>query len=312
MRTHSTSEQNYGLFHACSNCGGSCQGVIVSLMDDEETTRIRGLAEELGLPDAVVDGRLDRVDGHCAFLGEDNLCRIHKRYGLEAKPRVCKQFPLVAIRAEEGLRIGVDPACYSAFSSMGDGPPVASGSLVATVSTLDERQLELERKLVQLCEVDGVKLATLASWLTGEEPSPLGLLPAGLEERLVQRSLDAELAGWVRENPVGRSIRSSLLPVLVYGDQDKPSRWGELDEDAQFWAVEAIRRVLFLRLAGEIPTVAGTALLLVAGAILCGRAKPSAQEFCPAFAGWIRAIRFRQFWTRFTPDSAAMAGLLRS
>jgi Fe-S-cluster containining protein len=309
MRTHSTSDQNYGLFHGCSSCGGSCQGVIVSLMDQEESARIEGLAVELGVPEAVVEGRLQRVDGHCIFLGEDNLCQIHRRFGLEAKPRVCKQFPLVAIRAEEGVRIGVDPACYSAFSSMEDGPPVASGALVATISTLNERELELERKLVQLCEVDGVKLATLASWLTGEEPSPLGLLPTGLEERLVERSQEAELAEWVRENPVGRAIRSRLLPVL---EHEGPSRWGELDNDAQFWAVEAIRRVLFLRLTGEIPTVAGTALLLVAGAILCGRAKPSAQEFCPAFAGWIRAIRFRQFWTRFTPDSATMAGLLRN
>jgi Fe-S-cluster containining protein len=311
MRTHLSSDETFGLFHACSTCGGSCQGVIISLMDDEEVERIERLGGELGVRDAVVDGRLQLIDGHCVFLGEDNLCRIHKRFGLEAKPTVCRQFPMVAIRAEEGLRIGVDPACYSAFSSMEDGPPVASGALVATASRLDERQLEFERKFLQLCEVDGMTVATLAAWLSGEQPSPQGLLPAGFEERLVERVRDAGLVEWVEQNPVGRAIRTNLLPVLQFAEQHPQSRWGELDSDADCWAVEAIRRVLFLRLTGDVPTVAGSALLLVSGAILCGRANPASSEFSRAFAGWVRAIRFRQFWTRFAPDSATMADLLR-
>ena len=311
MRTHISTDETFGLFHACSTCGGSCQGVIISLLDEEEAQRVERFGAELGVPEPVADGRLSLVDGHCAFLGEDNLCRIHKQFGLEAKPTVCKQFPMVAIRAEEGLRIGVDPACYSAFFSVEDGPPVGSGSLVATGSQLEDSQRAFETKFLQLCEVDGVGVATLASWLSGEQPSAQRLLPAGFEERVVERVREAELVEWVEKNPVGRAIRTSLLPVLQFAEQGGKSRWTELDSDADSWAVEAIRRVVFLRLTGDVPTVPGSALLLVAGAILCGRANPGADNFSRALAAWIRAVRFRQFWARFAPDAATMARLLR-
>jgi len=250
------------------------------------------------------------VDGHCPFLGDDNLCQIHARYGSDAKPTVCKQFPMVAIRAEEGLRVGIDPACYSAFNTHKDGPLVASGSLISTTTTLKPPQHDFEKRFLNQCEVNGMTLGILAFWLADRPPTSKTHLPEGFEDAVVNRVKEADLAHWIETNPVGRSIQSALMPTLRFTIEDQPSQWDQLEPAAQQWAVEAIRRVIFLRLALSIPTVAGVALLLLSGAVLCGRANPKGSAFAHAYSGWLRAIRFRHFWTRFTPDSATMQRLL--
>ncbi len=304
-------EQPAPLRHACDACGGSCQGVIIAFMGEGEAQRVRALGEELQVADPVIEGRLRLEDGHCVFLGQDHLCRIHGAFGMDAKPTVCKQFPMVALRANGVLRVGIDPACYASFSTSATGPLVASGSLVASTSTLHGRQAEFEQKLLQLCDLEHMRVATIASWLAGCQPDSASRLPDGLEQRVVERAREADLGRWLRDNPVGQAIRASLVPVLDDGTLGEPSRWDDMEDDADAWAVEAMRRVIYLRLCSEIPTLPGTVLLLVAGAILCGRSHPEADAFARAYAGWLRAIRFRQFWTRFVPTSAAMQHLLR-
>ena len=311
MHTHLTNDEASVLRHACGSCGGSCQGVIVAMLNQPEAERVRQLGAKLGVEDPIEDGRLRLTDGHCVFLGEDKRCQIHATYGLEAKPTVCKQFPLVVVRANDEIRVGIDPACYSAFATRIAGPEVAAGAMVATSSTLDERQVTFEEMAVRLCEAEEIRFATIAAWLAGVEGLAKGELPPHFERRIVARARDAKLADWVASSPVGEAIRSSLLPVLRFAESDAPSRLVDLEPEADAWAVEAIRRVVFLRLTGDVPNVPGALLLLVAGAVLCGRAQPTAQAFASAYAAWLRAIRFRQFWTAFTPDSQTMAALIR-
>ncbi|MBW1877490.1 MAG: YkgJ family cysteine cluster protein [Deltaproteobacteria bacterium] len=93
----------------CVACGACCQGVRAELEDAEEAARIRRIAEEMGVDEPIVDGFLRQENGMCPFLAADGRCGIHARYGGEAKPLVCQQFPYVVLDTESGMRAGVDP-----------------------------------------------------------------------------------------------------------------------------------------------------------------------------------------------------------
>ncbi len=60
-----------------------------------------------------------RADGSCVFLSEQGRCRIHERFGYQAKPLPCRLFPFVLIPVADHWRVGVRFACPSAARSMG-------------------------------------------------------------------------------------------------------------------------------------------------------------------------------------------------
>jgi Fe-S-cluster containining protein len=65
-----------------------------------------------------------RPDGACVFLDDDDLCRIHKRLGPAAKPRICRQFPFVFVAAPDGVRATVGVECLGLHRSLDDGVPL--------------------------------------------------------------------------------------------------------------------------------------------------------------------------------------------
>ncbi len=116
----------------CHASGSCCrQGYVVSLTDDERR-RIQGQGwdrdRDLGGAAALVrEGppwkrrwRLGRrADGCCVFLGDNGRCRIHERFGYEAKPLPCRLFPFVLIPAGDAWRVGLRYACPSAAANLG-------------------------------------------------------------------------------------------------------------------------------------------------------------------------------------------------
>jgi lysine-N-methylase len=60
-----------------------------------------------------------RADGACVFLEEDGLCRIHKELGFEAKPLICRMFPLQLIPHEKQAVLTLRRACPSAAADRG-------------------------------------------------------------------------------------------------------------------------------------------------------------------------------------------------
>jgi Fe-S-cluster containining protein len=69
-----------------------------------------------------------REDGACVFLDDDGLCLVQKRLGPEAKPDLCRMFPLALVRAEDGaLDATVVPECESWHETFECGAPLASG-----------------------------------------------------------------------------------------------------------------------------------------------------------------------------------------
>ncbi len=60
-----------------------------------------------------------RADFRCVFLDADNLCRIHKKLGPEAKPVMCGQFPLIPSRAADADYVSVNYGCPAVQAGSG-------------------------------------------------------------------------------------------------------------------------------------------------------------------------------------------------
>jgi len=120
----------------CHVCGDCCHEYRVQVTD-EEKARIE--AQNWGDDPAMAgtqvfkwDGgwfsgryRLNqRADGGCVFLNEKGLCRIHAKFGLEAKPLACRVFPFVLIPSGDHWNVGYRFACPSVANDL--GKPFAS------------------------------------------------------------------------------------------------------------------------------------------------------------------------------------------
>ena len=116
--------------HGCAHC---CRDYRVPVTEEE---RQRILAQgwdkdpDLGdLPVIMVSGpwwrrryRLsERGNGNCVFLDENQRCRIHARFGAEAKPLACRMFPFVLVPTDTHWRVGLRFACPSVAGNKG-GP----------------------------------------------------------------------------------------------------------------------------------------------------------------------------------------------
>ena len=120
----------------CSGCSACCRSYHVPVTADERK-RIEGQgweheAEFKDVPYFVKDGSLlggyewrlnHRPDGACVFLGPDNRCRIHAKFGSAAKPLACRVYPFLLVPAGDHWRLGLRFACPAAAA--GTGRPLA-------------------------------------------------------------------------------------------------------------------------------------------------------------------------------------------
>jgi lysine-N-methylase len=116
--------------HSCTDC---CR--IEAVITDLEKHRIEALdlandPEVAPRPWFAPVGRgskkwklKHRPDGGCVFLTTANRCRLHERFGADAKPFVCRLFPFVLIPAGNHWRVGLRFSCPSAAANR--GRPVA-------------------------------------------------------------------------------------------------------------------------------------------------------------------------------------------
>lgn len=112
--------------HGCSDC---CRTYVVGVSEGEKR-RIEGQGWEA---DPELKGtalfawdkttksyRLaHREDERCVFLGPDNRCRIHAKFGSAAKPMACRVYPFVMVPAGDHWRVGVRFACPSVADNLG-------------------------------------------------------------------------------------------------------------------------------------------------------------------------------------------------
>jgi lysine-N-methylase len=115
----------------CHEGGNCCKEYQVTLSEDEhQRIAAQGWDQdpdlaETPLFDAVGRGAARRWqlhrgdDGSCVFLNEQGRCRIHARFGAEAKPLPCRLYPFILVPAGDHWRVGLRFACPSAAASKG-------------------------------------------------------------------------------------------------------------------------------------------------------------------------------------------------
>jgi lysine-N-methylase len=118
----------------CHQCGVCCRGSLVPLSDDDlkrlEQQHWEQHPDMRGTPTIHKESWLGRdyrlahrEDGSCVFLLPDGLCRIHKELGFDAKPLICRMFPLQVVPRDGVAMLTIRRACPSAAGDK--GRPVA-------------------------------------------------------------------------------------------------------------------------------------------------------------------------------------------
>lgn len=116
----------------CHSCGNCCRGSIVPL-DQADLARLKGQKwdehpDYRGTAVVARDGwwggqRLaQRDDGSCVFLTPEGLCRIHAEFGFEAKPIICRTYPLQLVPLDKLAYLTIRRSCPSA--ALDRGQPV--------------------------------------------------------------------------------------------------------------------------------------------------------------------------------------------
>jgi lysine-N-methylase len=115
----------------CHGCGDCCREYHVGISEAErqrivdqgweKEPEFQGLPlfRRYGPPWRRTTAINQHKDGTCIFLSKDQRCRIHERFGSEAKPLPCRLYPFVIIPAGNQWRIGMRFACPSAASNRG-------------------------------------------------------------------------------------------------------------------------------------------------------------------------------------------------
>ncbi|MCC6126921.1 MAG: YkgJ family cysteine cluster protein [Pirellulales bacterium] len=114
----------------CHGCGICCRGAAV-LLSETDLKRLRAQRWEKhpdfrGKKIIVRLGLFDRrfrlahrKDGACVFQDADKLCRIHREFGYDAKPHVCRMAPLQMIPLENFVYVTLRRYCPSAAADKG-------------------------------------------------------------------------------------------------------------------------------------------------------------------------------------------------
>ncbi|MEX2093263.1 MAG: YkgJ family cysteine cluster protein [Pirellulales bacterium] len=114
----------------CHHCTACCRETTILLTPDD-LARLRGQQwdqhpDYRGIRTVESSSWLvgkpvlaHRPDGSCVFLTEAGRCRIHELFGPEAKPFMCRQFPLQVVATDRGAVATVVRSCPSAAADRG-------------------------------------------------------------------------------------------------------------------------------------------------------------------------------------------------
>jgi len=291
--------------YECLGCGSCCFGHAIGLIDEAEEARIRQAGAQLGVPDPVVDGQLRYADHRCVFHGDDRLCRIHKELGAEVKPLRCQLWPLKIVRADDGLRFGVDPGCLNLWRTWRTGPEQEPGErMVVRPSATTAAESRVEQQLLAMATAEQATIPGLWSVLCGEGRIDATEMPAAVPGRIAVRAKTIRMSQLLGKAEFGDGLIEPLAHLGPFLEALDPAHPPVLRMSAEqdAFAREVLRRKLWLREAPVSPAAHGLALLTLMGAVVCHWADPTPETFGPALAAWTRMMRFQAFWLRIAPE----------
>jgi hypothetical protein len=163
-----------------------------------------------------------------------------------------------------------------------------------------------------MLEMVGLSVGRLACLLADEPASVPGGLPPGFAQRLVERVVQAQLSSKLSAQASGAMLHAVMAPVLAHAEALDPAAlpaWPVLAPGQEAYAIELIRRMVFLRLVPGVKVPAAVAVLGVVGAVICAWHDPSPAGFGRALAGWTRVMRSPAFLEAVAPEPAALLTL---
>ncbi len=112
-----------GARFGCQGSGACCQGYAFGPLTDDDVAGLDALDLATAFPhveppyvEANDGGRyLRRTGVRCVFLGDDQRCGLHARFGADAKPSFCRLYPLDSFGTIEGIRV-VDRGSCATFA----------------------------------------------------------------------------------------------------------------------------------------------------------------------------------------------------
>lgn len=118
---------------SCHNCGGCCRQHLIEVTDEEKRriesqgwTAADGIAADRplfvwhsGAPWSKRYRLGHQPDGACVFLDEKGLCRIHGKFGEEAKPLACRIYPYAFHPAGQEVTVSLRFSCPSVVANRG-------------------------------------------------------------------------------------------------------------------------------------------------------------------------------------------------
>lgn len=297
------------LRHACQMCGGSCNITHVPLYRDADRAGIERAREALGIEARVEDGTLLGEGGTCVFLGPDNRCRIHATLGAQHKPHVCRQWPLTAIRVGESVRVGIDPCCLTHGSSWKTAPALDAAQMSVSTVPVSESEAAAEAQVVALLSADGMTVGAALGILAGAGPS----LPSGLADRLLGQIRALPVDRVVGHEDVGPLVADALTALRATADRHPSAPpWPAWSAEVDAFAVDAVRRMVWLRIATQGPGAVPVAAYGLMGALLAGWTAPDdPARATRLLACWLRLLRLPGMWALLLPDGGALQRLLR-
>lgn len=123
-----------GVRYSCRQCGDCCRSFPVQLSPAEAERYEARDWSDLGISSPVVTWRHEggariprlarRPDGACGFLGQDDLCEVHRHLGEAEKPLACRLYPYDFVRGEGRLLASAHFSCSAVAA--GEGQPLSS------------------------------------------------------------------------------------------------------------------------------------------------------------------------------------------
>ena len=212
---------------SCSLCADCCTnpwGVLVH-PDKRAAIEAQPWPEPPGeLFEAPVQG-LSALKKHadtnrCVLLDEDNLCRLHKLFGEESKPKMCQRFPYLHTASDEKVWVTASYGCRAV--SEGRGVP------------LEEHREGLERLYHQDLEETSAEADTLyplrpgVDWRTEELDAALDQVDWGQTVFDTMAAL-ARLAWDVAPNSAeAEGTLRYAMALTLYSDLVGEGFWGRL------------------------------------------------------------------------------------
>jgi len=118
---------------SCHNCSGCCRQHAIAITDEEHRRIVeqnwtaadgipagQPLFERVGLfPWSRWFRLAHQADGACVFLDERGLCRIHGKFGEEAKPLACRIYPYAFHPSGKKIAVSLRFSCPSVAANRG-------------------------------------------------------------------------------------------------------------------------------------------------------------------------------------------------